>query len=193
MGIDGVDLNVDANRSLFADIVSFKSEIHRNSMLFRNPDQSTQRVVQAIAHSLDLEYEFSLATRDARVTRPISFHPAYDAVAQLPQSFTSGQQAHTGDPSLSSNFWDDSLGIGESFPQINDGGGCPSLDLYSWLEDWVPTIDNVTGAFQVPDITGEVESIQPADGTQEQQSMSEFRAHGPTTPKTRNRQLVRIQ
>jgi hypothetical protein len=137
-------------------------------MLFRDPDQSTQRVVQAIAHNLDLEYEFSLATRYARVTRPTRFHPAYDAVAQLPQSFTSGQQAHIGDPSLSSNFWDDSLGIDQSFPPMNDGGGCPSLDLYSWLQDSGPTIDNVTGAFKVPDITGQAESIQPADGSQEQ-------------------------
>lgn len=136
-------------------------------MLFRNPDQSTQRVVQAIAHSLDLEYEFSLATRDARVTRPMRFHPAYDAV-ELPQSFTSGQQAHIGDPSLLSNFWDDSLGIDQSFLPMNDGGDCPSLDLCSWLQDSGPTIDNVTGAFEVPDITGQADSIQPADGGQEQ-------------------------
>ncbi|KAH8789646.1 hypothetical protein BGZ57DRAFT_786541, partial [Hyaloscypha finlandica] len=168
MGIDGVDLNDDSNRSLFADIVLFKNNILRDDMLFIDPDQPTQRAVQAIAHSLDLEYEFSLATRNARITRRLAFHTSDDAVAHLQGLSTSQWQAHAGNPPPVPNFWDDPLAIDQGFPLGNDGEDCASLDLCSWLQDLGPPAGSVNGILEVTERTGQTENFPSTDKGQDQ-------------------------
>jgi hypothetical protein len=161
-------LNDDANRSLFADIVLFKNNILRDDMLFIDPDQPTQRAMQAIAHSLDLEFEFSLKTRNARITRRLAFHTSDDTVAHLQGLSISQRQAHAADPLPVPNFWDDPLAIDQNFPLGNNGEDCASLDLCSWLQDLGPPAGSVGGTLEVTDRTGQAESFPSADKGQDQ-------------------------
>jgi hypothetical protein len=137
-------------------------------MPFEKPDQPTQRALQAIAHSLDLEYEFSLATRDARIARRVAFYPGPDTDARVHEPSTSQQQTGAREPSPASNIWGPTLGFDQTLPLVDDGPNDTSFDLYSWLQDSDPLSGGISGAPGGTNVTGQPESHQSADGAQDQ-------------------------
>ena len=62
-------MNDITNLTLYGQLVVFKSDEPREEVIWHNPDISLQRTLQSLAHHLELEYEYSLGTRDVRVTR----------------------------------------------------------------------------------------------------------------------------
>ena len=123
--------------SRFSEIILFKNDLSKTELLFKNPDYSTQRAVQAIAHSLDLEYEFSLASRDARITRRVPTGVAEITSQNGEYSSARQQQDNETHPSDLSTSW----------PLDNDP--FPDSDQLfqsfdSWLQDSTTTLDSET-------------------------------------------------
>ncbi len=58
--------------AIYTQLVRFQSDIFSEETVFVHPDSSLQRTIHELAHRLGLEFEFSLLTRSARVTRPVS-------------------------------------------------------------------------------------------------------------------------
>src|ERR1019366_5309328 len=65
-----VDMNDPSNLSLYSQLFLFRKELSEEDIRWRNPDTLQQRTLQSLAHHLGLEYEFSLATGIARISRP---------------------------------------------------------------------------------------------------------------------------
>jgi hypothetical protein len=65
-----VNMNDPSNLSIYSRLLLFRKELSEEDIQFNNPDSLRQRILQALAHHLDLAYEFSLATGIARISRP---------------------------------------------------------------------------------------------------------------------------
>ena len=68
-------MNDPSNLSLSFELVRFQVNLSRTEFRHSDPDNLKQRSLQSLAHSLGLEYEYCLRTREARITRsdfPIS-------------------------------------------------------------------------------------------------------------------------
>ena len=68
--LGSVDMNDPSNLSLFSRLLLFRKELSEEDILWHNAESSQQRILQSLAHRLGLEYEFSLATGIARISRP---------------------------------------------------------------------------------------------------------------------------
>jgi hypothetical protein len=64
-----VDMNDPSNLSLGFELVRFQVDLSRTEFRYSDPDNLKQRTLQSLAHTLGLEYEYCLRTREARVTR----------------------------------------------------------------------------------------------------------------------------
>jgi len=75
--MNGADMNDPSNLALRDDLVRFQVDRSRHELrlVIGNDDKTRQRTLQSLAHSLDLNYEYSLATREARITRSESPTP----------------------------------------------------------------------------------------------------------------------
>lgn len=62
-------MNDSSNLSLGFELVRFQVDLSRTAFRFSDPDNLKQRTIQSLAHSLGLEYEYCLKTREATVTR----------------------------------------------------------------------------------------------------------------------------
>ena len=67
-----IDLNDATTLEFYNQLLLFKNNIFEEEVLFRSPDKLSQRTLQALAHKLDLEYEYSVATRTLRISRSIA-------------------------------------------------------------------------------------------------------------------------
>ena len=63
------DMNNRANISIYTQLIRFQADFLEDDTVFLNPDNAQQRVIHELTHSLGLEFEYSLATRSARVSR----------------------------------------------------------------------------------------------------------------------------
>lgn len=63
------DLNDPFILMLYNQIFLFQNDLSREEILFTNPSYSEQHALQSISHGLNLEYEYSLATRTVRICR----------------------------------------------------------------------------------------------------------------------------
>jgi hypothetical protein len=74
-----VDLNDPSNLALYNQVFLFHNDFSRSEVLFSGHSNAEQRTLQSLAHRLGLDYEYSLATRTARICRPsaeISMNPS---------------------------------------------------------------------------------------------------------------------
>jgi hypothetical protein len=62
-------MNDRSGLALGSELVCFQVDFSRTEFLHSNPDHLQQRTLQSLAHSLGLEYEYCLRTRQARITR----------------------------------------------------------------------------------------------------------------------------
>lgn len=62
-------MNNRANIALYTQLIRFHADILSEETLFSNPDSAQQRIIQELAHGLGLEFEYSLRTRSAVVSR----------------------------------------------------------------------------------------------------------------------------
>ncbi|KAF2489887.1 hypothetical protein BU16DRAFT_166805 [Lophium mytilinum] len=69
--ISGPDLNDPWTRSIYTQLVTFKVDMLKEFWTLENPTPSQQRILQALAHMLELEYEYLAAVKSAWVSRPI--------------------------------------------------------------------------------------------------------------------------
>lgn len=77
-------MNDADNLALYSQILLFKNDPCRESLSFSNRSTSEQRVLQAMAHSLSLEYEYSVPLRTIRISRPHALQvPAEDILDDL--------------------------------------------------------------------------------------------------------------
>lgn len=67
-------MNDPATLDLYNRILLFKNNSFEDELLFSSPDKPRQRILQALAHKLDLECEYMVLTRTLRVSRPLSEH-----------------------------------------------------------------------------------------------------------------------
>jgi len=65
------DMNDPSNLALYGELMVFKSDMSKIEFIRNHPDRSLQKNLQAVAHYLGLEYEYSLGTRSARISRPV--------------------------------------------------------------------------------------------------------------------------
>ncbi|KUJ23554.1 uncharacterized protein LY89DRAFT_663965 [Mollisia scopiformis] len=81
----GVDMNNAANLELYSEVLLFKNDSSRDEVLFFHRSNAEQRTLQAIAHSLLLEYEYSAATKVIRISRPTSLDISFLEDLQIGQ------------------------------------------------------------------------------------------------------------
>ena len=63
-------MNNGRNIAIYTQLVRFQSEAFSEDTIFVKPDRAQQRTIHELAYRLGLEFEYSLGTRSARVTRP---------------------------------------------------------------------------------------------------------------------------
>jgi hypothetical protein len=63
-------MNNGQNIAIYTQLVRFQSENFSEDTVFVKPDRAQQRTIHELAYRLGLEFEYSLGTRSARVTRP---------------------------------------------------------------------------------------------------------------------------
>jgi hypothetical protein len=69
VGLKDPDMNDDSNLELYSQLYLFKNTSVKDELIFYDPNKERQRVLQSLAHKLDLECEYSLDTRIVRITR----------------------------------------------------------------------------------------------------------------------------
>ena len=62
-------MNDPENLELYSQILTFKNDTVKEDLVFRDQVSSSQRCLQTLAHSLGLEYEYSLPGRTVRISR----------------------------------------------------------------------------------------------------------------------------
>jgi hypothetical protein len=65
------DMNNPRNLEFYTQILLFKNDISRECVLFRYLSSSEQRDLQFLAHSLSLEFEYSVATKTTKISRQV--------------------------------------------------------------------------------------------------------------------------
>ncbi|KUJ23250.1 uncharacterized protein LY89DRAFT_177118 [Mollisia scopiformis] len=83
INLSGIDMNDPETVAVYTRLVRFQSDIFSEEIAFGDPDSSLRRIIHDLAHRLGLEFEFSLLTRCARVTRPIPANPYYTSKDQV--------------------------------------------------------------------------------------------------------------
>jgi hypothetical protein len=63
-------MNYGRKIEIYTQLVRFQSEGFSEDTIFVQPDRAQQRTIHELAYRLGLEFEHSLGTRSARVTRP---------------------------------------------------------------------------------------------------------------------------
>jgi len=79
-----IDMNNPSNLYLYSQVLVFKTDISREDAIFENSPTSEQRTLQAIAHQLDLDYEYSKASRTVRISRPEASEPVEFTNSEFP-------------------------------------------------------------------------------------------------------------
>jgi hypothetical protein len=74
-------MNDETNLALYTQLVLFKTSLEEVETLFQDPNPLQQRAIQAWAHSFGCDYEYTLATRTARVVKAVTIVP--DTAAEL--------------------------------------------------------------------------------------------------------------
>jgi hypothetical protein len=64
-------MNDVVNLALYTQIIGFKMSPMEEETLFQAPDPLQQRAIQIFAHSFGFDYEYSIATRTARVVKAV--------------------------------------------------------------------------------------------------------------------------
>jgi len=64
-------MNNPRNLQFYSQILVFKNDLARENILFAQPSSLEQRNLQSIAHSLNLEYEYPIATRNVTISRQV--------------------------------------------------------------------------------------------------------------------------
>jgi len=64
-------MNDPASLLVYTELVRFQVEVATPEARFSYPGNETQRLLQSFAHGLGLEYEYSLDSREARITRAL--------------------------------------------------------------------------------------------------------------------------
>jgi hypothetical protein len=64
-------MNNPRNLEFYSQILVFKNGSAKENILFAQSSSLEQRTLQSIAHSLSLEYEYSVATRNVTISRPV--------------------------------------------------------------------------------------------------------------------------
>ncbi|KAE9367528.1 hypothetical protein N431DRAFT_69367 [Stipitochalara longipes BDJ] len=77
--VAGIDMNDVANLDLYTQIILLKTSTEEVETLFQDPNPSQQRAIQNWAHHFGYDYEYTLATRTARVVKAAAIVPATDA------------------------------------------------------------------------------------------------------------------
>jgi hypothetical protein len=88
--LTAIDMNNEANLALYTQIILFKTSLEEMETLFQDPNPLQQRAIQTWAHSFGCEYEYSLATRTARVVKAVAFDAASGAESQELEFFDFG-------------------------------------------------------------------------------------------------------
>jgi hypothetical protein len=66
-----IDMNDESTLQLYCRLHLFKNTLIESELIFHGPNKERQRLLQSLAHRLDLECEYSLATRTVKITRSI--------------------------------------------------------------------------------------------------------------------------
>ncbi|KAH7336093.1 hypothetical protein BKA65DRAFT_596148 [Rhexocercosporidium sp. MPI-PUGE-AT-0058] len=90
--LSGVDMNNPRNMEYYSQMLVFKIDLIKEDLSFVGQTNTQQRTLQALAHSLNLEYEYCLSTKTVRISRPVEA----PRPAEQPQNFNADQP-----PSLS--------------------------------------------------------------------------------------------
>ncbi|KAG4415575.1 hypothetical protein IFR04_011295 [Cadophora malorum] len=64
-----MDMNDPATLGFYRELILFQHDFSKAELLFPNPSNAAQRTIQALAHSLDLVFEYTMLSQTARVVR----------------------------------------------------------------------------------------------------------------------------
>lgn len=100
-------MNNPINLNLYSQLLLFKSDLVKQDLLLIGQANSAQRTLQALAHSLDLEYEYDLSTKIIRISRAVEAPCAAEGL----QNFDVNQPPTCPDPNdifrnEDYSFWD---------------------------------------------------------------------------------------
>jgi len=70
LGPSILDMNSEFTLELYSQILLFKNNRSQDVLVFPSPDKAKQQILQSLAHNLDLECEYALATRSLKISRP---------------------------------------------------------------------------------------------------------------------------
>jgi hypothetical protein len=73
-----IDMNDESNLDLYSQLLLLKNNTLRDEVLWHYPEYKLRRTLLSLAQKLDLEYEYSLATRIVRISRPTSQNTQMD-------------------------------------------------------------------------------------------------------------------
>jgi hypothetical protein len=68
-GLTQIDMNDESILQLYSCLLLFKNDVSQPEIKWQDPDYGLQRALQSLAHKLNLEYEYSLHTRVAHISR----------------------------------------------------------------------------------------------------------------------------
>ena len=68
--LNSTDLNDPSTLELYSQILLFNNNHAGDGLVFYGPDKYRQWIFQSLAHKLDLECEYTLATRTLKINRP---------------------------------------------------------------------------------------------------------------------------
>ncbi|KAH8756869.1 hypothetical protein BGZ57DRAFT_802906 [Hyaloscypha finlandica] len=76
LNISGIDMNDVVNLTFYTQVIRFQMSPMQEETPFQDPDPLQQKAIHTWAQSLGFDYEYSLATRTARVVRAIPIDAA---------------------------------------------------------------------------------------------------------------------
>ncbi|KAF8857530.1 hypothetical protein BDZ45DRAFT_788115 [Acephala macrosclerotiorum] len=74
----GVDMNIPRNLHYYSQILLFKNDPSRVVLIIEKPSKPEQRVLQALAHEMDLEFDHNTVLRQAIISRATIWRDSVD-------------------------------------------------------------------------------------------------------------------
>jgi hypothetical protein len=132
-------LNDPTTLELYNQVLLFKNNVFEDKLLFPAPDKARQRTLQALAHKLDLECEYSVAKRTLRITRPVA-EDFFDPITEY-NCFIKLDLPESGGEALEDFINNDSEGAGEALQgdfSLETSRAEIDLPLYDFSDNIIP-------------------------------------------------------
>jgi hypothetical protein len=129
-------MNDPSNLELYSRLVRFQADISQEYVAFDSPDKSQQRTLHSFAHGLGLEYEYSRATKEVRITGAESVVSEPNLDASINNSSTLACSGVTETIAQLPELAPDSAILQEDPPFTDNHDFLAELDFFSSNSPW---------------------------------------------------------